>query len=32
MLILGNIAGSYNLTDILQAGDAIRARSGTCPR
>ncbi|WP_292293484.1 monovalent cation/H+ antiporter subunit A [Marivita sp.] len=25
MLILGNIAGSYNLTDILQAGDAIRA-------
>ncbi|WP_147109276.1 monovalent cation/H+ antiporter subunit A [Tateyamaria sp. syn59] len=25
MLILGNIAGSYNLTDILRAGDAIRA-------
>ncbi|OSQ53482.1 monovalent cation/H+ antiporter subunit A [Marivita geojedonensis] len=25
MLILGNIVGSYNLTDILQAGDAIRA-------
>ncbi|WP_284265948.1 monovalent cation/H+ antiporter subunit A [Roseicyclus amphidinii] len=25
MLILGNIAGSYNLTDILQAGEAIRA-------
>ncbi|MEM9395675.1 MAG: monovalent cation/H+ antiporter subunit A [Pseudomonadota bacterium] len=25
MLILGNIAGSYNLTDILQAGDEIRA-------
>ena len=25
MLILGDIAGSYNLTDILQQGDAIRA-------
>jgi multicomponent K+:H+ antiporter subunit A len=25
MLILGNIAGSYELTDILAAGDAIRA-------
>jgi len=25
MLILGNIAGSYNLTDILSQGDAIRA-------
>jgi len=25
MLILGDIAGSYNLTDILQAGDEIRA-------
>jgi multicomponent K+:H+ antiporter subunit A len=24
MLILGNIVGSYNLTDILQAGDLIR--------
>jgi multicomponent K+:H+ antiporter subunit A len=33
MLILGNIVGSYNLTDILQAGDADQApRSGTCPR
>lgn len=25
MLILGDIAGSYNLTDILQQGEAIRA-------
>ncbi len=25
LLILGNIAGSYNLTDILRQGDAIRA-------
>jgi multicomponent K+:H+ antiporter subunit A len=31
MLILGNIAGSYNLTDILQAGDAIRASEWYLP-
>ncbi len=31
MLILGNIAGSYNLTDILQAGDAIRASEWYMP-
>lgn len=31
MLILGNIAGSYNLTDILQAGDAIRASDWYLP-
>ncbi|WP_420380476.1 monovalent cation/H+ antiporter subunit A [Marivita sp.] len=31
MLILGNIAGSYNLTDILQAGDAIRASDWYMP-
>ncbi|MGP1356258.1 monovalent cation/H+ antiporter subunit A [Roseicyclus sp.] len=31
MLILGNIAGSYNLTDILQAGDAIRASEWYIP-
>ena len=31
MLILGNIAGSYNLTDILQQGDAIRASDWYLP-
>ncbi|MFA8385949.1 MAG: monovalent cation/H+ antiporter subunit A [Pelagibaca sp.] len=31
MLILGNIAGSYNLTDILQAGDEIRASEWYLP-
>ncbi|MBY5933520.1 monovalent cation/H+ antiporter subunit A [Tateyamaria omphalii] len=31
MLILGNIVGSYNLTDILQAGDAIRASEWYLP-
>ena len=31
MLILGNIAGGYNLTDILQAGDAIRASEWYMP-
>ncbi|MCC1492976.1 monovalent cation/H+ antiporter subunit A [Cognatishimia sp. F0-27] len=31
MLILGNIAGSYNLTDILQAGDAIRSSEWYLP-
>ncbi|MEM9475342.1 MAG: monovalent cation/H+ antiporter subunit A [Pseudomonadota bacterium] len=31
LLILGNIAGSYNLTDILQAGDAIRASEWYLP-
>lgn len=31
MLILGNIVGSYNLTDILQAGDAIRASDWYMP-
>ena len=31
MLILGSIAGSYNLTDILQAGDAIRASEWYIP-
>ncbi|MCB1355048.1 MAG: monovalent cation/H+ antiporter subunit A [Maritimibacter sp.] len=31
MLILGNIAGSYNLTDILGAGDAIRASNWYLP-
>jgi multicomponent K+:H+ antiporter subunit A len=31
MLILGNIAGSYNLTDILQQGDAIRASDWYMP-
>ncbi|TFL18896.1 monovalent cation/H+ antiporter subunit A [Jannaschia formosa] len=31
MLILGNIAGSYNLTDILRAGDAIRASEWYLP-
>src|SRR6056297_2311488 len=31
MLILGNIAGSYNLTDILQAGEAIRASEWYMP-
>ncbi|SDN46551.1 multicomponent K+:H+ antiporter subunit A [Lutimaribacter pacificus] len=31
MLILGNIAGSYNLTDILQQGEAIRASDWYLP-
>jgi len=31
MLILGSIAGSYNLTDILQEGDAIRASEWYLP-
>ena len=31
MLILGNIVGSYNLTDILQAGDQIRASEWYLP-
>ncbi|MEM8632223.1 MAG: monovalent cation/H+ antiporter subunit A [Pseudomonadota bacterium] len=31
MLILGNIVGSYNLTDILQAGDLIRASDWYMP-
>ncbi|MFY9212005.1 MAG: monovalent cation/H+ antiporter subunit A [Aestuariivita sp.] len=31
MLILGQIAGSYNLTDILQQGDAIRASDWYLP-
>ena len=31
MLILGNIVGSYNLTDILQAGDVIRASDWYMP-
>ncbi|MDR9392699.1 monovalent cation/H+ antiporter subunit A [Roseovarius sp. SYSU LYC5161] len=31
MLILGNIAGSYNLTDILTAGEAIRASDWYMP-
>ncbi|MBV6635386.1 MAG: monovalent cation/H+ antiporter subunit A, partial [Mameliella sp.] len=31
MLILGNIAGSYNLTDILAAGDAIKASDWYTP-
>jgi multicomponent K+:H+ antiporter subunit A len=31
MLILGNIAGSYNLTDILSQGDAIRASEWYLP-
>jgi multicomponent K+:H+ antiporter subunit A len=31
MLILGNIAGSYNLTDILEQGDAIRASEWYLP-
>ncbi len=31
MLILGNIVGSYNLTDILQQGDAIRASEWYLP-
>lgn len=31
MLILGNIAGSYNISDILQAGDAIRASDWYVP-
>ncbi len=31
MLILGNIAGSYNLTDILTQGDAIRASDWYLP-
>ncbi len=31
MLILGNIAGSYNLTDILASGEAIRASEWYLP-
>ncbi len=31
MLILGNIAGSYNLTDILTQGEAIRASEWYLP-
>jgi multicomponent K+:H+ antiporter subunit A len=31
MLILGNIAGSYNLTDILKEGEAIRASEWYLP-
>ncbi len=31
MLILGGIVGSYNLTDILQAGDQIRASEWYLP-
>lgn len=31
MLILGNIAGSYNLTDILAEGDAIKASEWYLP-
>ncbi len=31
MLILGNIAGSYNLTEILAQGDAIRASEWYLP-
>jgi len=31
MLILGNIVGSYNLTDILQAGDLIKASEWYLP-
>jgi len=31
MLILGNIAGSYNLTDILAEGEAIRASEWYLP-
>jgi len=31
MLILGNIVGSYNLTDILAQGDAIRASEWYMP-
>ena len=31
MLILGNIVGSYNLTDILAAGDLIRASEWYLP-
>lgn len=31
MLILGDIVGSYNLTDILQAGDLIRASEWYLP-
>ena len=31
MLILGNIVGSYNLTDILQAGEQIRASEWYLP-
>lgn len=30
-LLLGQMAGSYNLTDILAAGDAIRAHQGYLP-
>ncbi|MBV0910750.1 monovalent cation/H+ antiporter subunit A [Anianabacter salinae] len=31
MLILGNVVGSYNLTDILAAGDQIRASDWYAP-
>ncbi len=31
LLILGNVAGSYNLTDILSQGDAIRASDWYLP-
>ncbi|MBY6159383.1 monovalent cation/H+ antiporter subunit A [Mameliella alba] len=31
MLVLGNIAGSYNLTDILAAGEAIKASDWYTP-
>jgi multicomponent K+:H+ antiporter subunit A len=31
MLILGNIVGSYNLTDILQAGEVIKASDWYLP-
>ena len=31
MLILGNVVGSYNLTDILRAGDEIRASDWYLP-
>ncbi|MEM9787917.1 MAG: proton-conducting transporter membrane subunit, partial [Pseudomonadota bacterium] len=31
MLILGNVVGSYNLTDILQAGDEVRASEWYIP-
>ena len=31
MLILGNIVGSYNLTDILEAGDLIKASDWYLP-
>ena len=31
ILILGQIAGSYNLTDVLAAGDKIRAHDAYLP-